>query len=61
MPSDDEVHVKIYNAYGQLVLNEVTFNADQDLAIQTDRLSLGVYLLSVQQGEKSWTYKIVKK
>ncbi|WP_179005828.1 T9SS type A sorting domain-containing protein [Winogradskyella forsetii] len=57
----DEVTVKMYSTFGQLVLTKTFINQGVYNAIDTEHLATGMYLMSIQTKSETSTFKIVKK
>ncbi|WP_178987860.1 T9SS type A sorting domain-containing protein [Winogradskyella schleiferi] len=57
----DEVTVKMYSTFGQLVLTKTFINQGVYNAIDTEHLATGIYLMSIQTKSETSTFKIVKK
>ena len=57
----EDVTVKVYSAFGQLVLSKKIKNKGAEMPIDTSSLSAGMYLLKIESQTNTSSYKIIKK
>jgi hypothetical protein len=59
-PFTKEDELRVFNIYGEAILN-LKFNIGNDVEINTDDWSLGIYILEVFCTDKRYSYKLIKK
>ncbi|TCK68753.1 putative secreted protein (Por secretion system target) [Winogradskyella wandonensis] len=59
--SDEEVDIKIYSLFGQLVFSKIIQNQGSTIEVDTSSLASGMYVIMLQSDSMRTTHKIIKE